>query len=665
MAPNNRHTDPLQESAYQQRSRALTLRRRQMQRRAQLMMSGLLVAFILLAAGGLWFLSIERRYQQRIYPNIFVLGVNVGGLQVSEAEQALQAHFRSFTEVPVVLNFEGKSWRVTGEDLGLRMHIEASVQQAYKIGRTHDMIGNMQTIWQTLQQSVSIPVTVVVDEHKAQASVARLSPVIDMPARDPRVHMEGTALAVQPGRDGRMLLVDETVARIRETLPLLSSQQVTLATRALVPRVSTAAIAAAHARVDTLVGQPVVIRVSDNEYTWNSDELARMVEIVQAQDATGDGYHIFLNPYQIEHRIEKIAQETQTIPVYPRLAWNGGDLKIIRQGSPGWRLNKHESRDVIVQSIDQGQRTIELKPRYVAIPVDNSNLNTLGIRELVSEGKSDFTGSAPYRVTNIQAGLALLDGVLIAPGEEFSFNDTVGAIDETNGFVKGYAIIQQRTQLEFGGGICQDSTTVFRAAFWAGLPITERWGHSFYISWYDKYGPTGMDSTIFTGGPDLKFINDTGHWLLMQTYANPKTGVASVKLYGTSTKRTVELVQQIYNRVPAPTQPIYVVDEEQPQGAVKQSDRARDGLTIDIQRTIIEADGTVREPDNYRTRFKPWPNIYVFNPKDFANGTPLIPMPPAQPNLNTPSLTPDGGVRYIAPDKTAPLAEAPQPPPTN
>lgn len=665
MAPNNRQTDPLNGSAYQQRSRALTLRRRQMQRRTQFMMSGLLVALILLAAGGLWFLSIERRYQERIYPNIFVLGVNVGGLQVAEAEQALQTHFRTFTNVPVVLNFEGKSWRVTGEELGLNMHIGDSVQQAYKIGRTHDMISNMQTIWQTLQRSVSIPVTVVVDEHKAQTSVARLSQVIDTPARDPHVHMEGTTLAVQPGHNGRMLLVDETVARIRETLPLLSSQQITLATRALSPRVSDAALSAAQARVNQLVGQPVVIQVSGKEYTWNSDELARMIEIVQTQDAPGDGYHIFLNPYQIEHRVEVIAQETQMIPVYPRVAWNGGNLKITRQGSPGWRLNKHEGRDVIVQSIDQGQRTIELKPRYVAIPVDDSNINALGIRELISEGKSDFTGSAPYRVTNIQAGLALLDGVLIAPGEEFSFNDTVGAIDESNGFVKGYAIIQQRTQLEFGGGICQDSTTVFRAAFWAGLPITERWGHSFYISWYDKYGPTGMDATIFTGGPDFKFLNDTGHWILMQTSANPKTGVAAVRLYGTSPQRRVELVQQIYDRVPAPAQPIYVVDAEQPQGAVKQSDRARDGLTIDIQRTIVDADGTVHQPDKYRTRFKPWPNIYVFNPKDFANGKPLIPMPPVGPNLNTPSLTPDGGIRYIAPDKTAPLAEAPQPPPTN
>jgi vancomycin resistance protein YoaR len=222
--------------------------------------------------------------------------------------------------------------------------------------------------------------------------------------------------------------------------------------------------------------------------------------------------------------------------------------------------------------------------------------------------------------------------------------------------VEGYAIISNRTQLEFGGGICQDSTTLFRAAFWAGLPITERWGHSFYISWYDKYGPTGMDSTIFTGGPDLKFVNDTGNWILMQTESNAKTGIASIKFYGTSTNRKVELIHFIHNRSPAPVDPVYVSDEEQPAGTVKQSDRARDGLSIEIRRKITNPDGTVRPEDVFLTRFQPWPNIFVLNPQDMAGGQPTIDMPPPQPNLWTPSLTPTEGVRYIAPDT---VAEAP------
>src|SRR5205085_12696831 len=174
-------------------------------------------------------------------------------------------------------------------------------------------------------------------------------------------------------------------------------------------------------------------------------------------------------------------------------------------------------------------------------------LPTLGIVGLVSEGKSSFVGSAAYRITNVKAGAARLDGVLIPPDAEFSFNTQLGAVDESNGFVQGYAVIGNRTQLEWGGGVCQDSTTVFRAAFWAGLPITERHAHPFYISWYNAFsfpdgqeGP-GMDATIYTGVQDLKFKNDTGHWLLMEAVADEENQVLTVRLYGTKPDRAVSI----------------------------------------------------------------------------------------------------------------------------
>ena len=644
-------------------SGALLSHRVRVRRQAQLMMNGLLVLLIAVAAGGIWFFTIERRYQARVYPNITILGVNIGGLSRDEATQALVDHLRPFRETPIVLNFEGRNWNVTGAELGMDVSYQSSIEQAFTIGRSHDMLTNMQTIWQVVKSGLEIPVTVVVDERTAQQSVSRVAPVINRSPSDPKVVLEGTAINFVGGSVGRILLIDETVARIREVLPLMAKQQpVALATRELPMNITQAAKDNAQKRLKTLVGQPFVVTVGENEYTWTSEELARMVEYVQADpQGNPNGYTLSLNPYLIERRIERIAEETQTKPVYPRVKWDSGVLSIIKAGVAGWRLNKQEARDLIRANIDNGVRSAVLVPRFVPIPVDATNLNTLGIVGLVSEGKSDFTGSAAYRVTNIQAGLAVLDGVLIPPGDEFSFNETIGAIDETQGFVEGYAIVQQRTQLEFGGGICQDSTTVFRAAFWAGLPITERWGHSFYISWYDKYGPTGMDSTIFTGGPDLKFLNDTGHWLLIQTTSDAKTGVASVKFYGTPTNRTVEMIQTISNRITAPIEPVYVTDEDQPVGAVKQSDRARDGITIDIARTIIDPDGKVRPPEVYRTRFKPWPNIYVFHPEDLENGIPKIEMPEPQGNLNTPGVTSASGVRFISASQTAPLEDAPKP----
>lgn len=655
-------TNDTSSTQYKQRPprRSITEQRRRIRRRSQIMMNSVLVVLILIAAGAVWFLSIERRYQSRIYPNITVLGVNVGGLSMGEAKQALEDHFRPFYETPVVLTFEDRSWGVTGAELGLSFNFDASLQQAYRIGRTRDMVVNMQTIRGVLQQGTEIPATLVIDERKAQESVSRLATVIDKPALDPRLQTTGTSLWVLPGQPGHMVLVDETVARIREVLPsLIANQPVTVATKSLAPRVSDQAIKDAQARFYQLIGQPVVLKVGNNEYMWGSDELARMVEVAQVTTESGaDRFELTLNPYMIESRISAIADQTSTPHVNPRLKWNNGDILVTDPGKPGWRVNPYEGRDLVIAGVNQSNRTIELLPRFVPVPINQSNVDTLGLVEMISEGKSDFTGSAPYRVTNIEVGLKRLDGILIAPGEEFSFNNAIGNIDAENGFVEGYAIIANRTQLEFGGGICQDSTTLFRAAFWAGLPITERWGHSFYISWYDKYGPTGMDSTIFTGGPDLKFVNDTGNWILMQAESNAKTGIASIKFYGTPTNRTVELTHNIYARAPAPVDPIYVADDEQPVGTIKHSDRARDGLSIEIRRTITNPDGTVRPQDIFLTQFKPWPNIFVLNPQDMANGQPIIEMPPAQPNLWTPSLTPGGGVRYIAPDTIAPVADA-------
>jgi hypothetical protein len=271
--------------------------------------------------------------------------------------------------------------------------------------------------------------------------------------------------------------------------------------------------------------------------------------------------------------------------------------------------------------------------------------------------------------------MKLLHGLLIPPGAEFSFNQNIGTIDAANGFVEGAAIVQNRTQQEFGGGICQDSTTLFRAAFWAGLPITERWGHSFYISWYDKYalGPEGngpgLDATIFTGGPDLKFVNDTGAWMLLQAWSNPKTGVAQVELYGTKVNRTVTLTQRVYDRKPAPTDPVFAADPEVAPGSFKHTDKARGGMTIDVYR-IVTVNGVQQEPELFRTRFRPWPNIYTFNPADLGpDGKPLIAMqdpnaPPApvDPNAQPAPAPTDPNAQPAPVDPNAQPAPAPTDP---
>src|SRR4029079_6082182 len=231
-------------------------------------------------------------------------------------------------------------------------------------------------------------------------------------------------------------------------------------------------------------------------------------------------------------------------------------------------------------------RDVELPGEELTPQVTAKKLPSLGVVELVGQGTTSYPGSAQYRITNIKAGARRMNGVLIAPSEEFSFNTQLGDVDEKKGFVQGYAVIGNHTQLEWGGGVCQDSTTVFRAAFWAGLPITERHAHPFYISWYDDFsfpnesGP-GLDATIYTGVSDLKFMNDTGHWLLMEAVADEAAHVLMCWLYVTKPNRSVSVRgPDVGNVVPPPDEPVIVTDSSVPAGTVRQTDTARRGMDI-------------------------------------------------------------------------------------
>jgi vancomycin resistance protein YoaR len=615
-----------------------------------------LIAVLLAAGGGLYYL--DRSYQGKIYPNVTVQGQPVGELTPQAAEDALRAQYTDFLRQPVLLTFGDHVWRPTPAEVGVAFDFKGASDQAYRAGRGNGLIENIQAVAAIWQNGLDLPLRVTFDQGAMQRYVAGLRADLESGPVDAQLRLDGPSVRTQPAHTGRQVLVDETVQDLTAALMTFKPGAVALRTRELPPRLGDANVALARAQIEGLLQGPLTLQVERKTYTWPPEEIALMLQIARVPEtAATDRISVAVDQYQVMRRIRAIADETGRGSVNPRVDWNNGDLKIIKPGKAGVRLDENAAQALIMASIGSADRLLELPVHDVAPQVTEANLHDLGINELVSVGTSDFSGSAPYRIHNVGAGMNILNGILLAPGEEFSFNQNIGSIDEKNGFVQGYAIIQNRTQLEFGGGICQDSTTMFRAAFWAGLPITERWGHSFYISWYDKYGlggygnGMGMDATIFTGGPDLKFVNDTGHWLLIQSWSNPKTGVAQVEFYGTKTDRQVLLSQKVYDRLPAIGKPVYVADPKQPRGTIKQTDTARGGMTIDVYRTIIE-NGVRQKPELFRTKFKPWANIYAVNPADMGpDGRPAL-QPPAEQPAPAPTPAP-------APEQPTP-APAPQ-----
>lgn len=596
-------------------------------------------------AGGIT--SVYRSYEGRIYPNVSIQGIAVGEMTPEQAESALRLRYAAFLRQPVVITYGDRQWTPTLDELGMTFDFRGAVDAAYNAGRGRGVVDDVRELAAIWQHGLDVPLHVSYDETRAQAYLTQLAREIERAPADAQVRLDGAQIAIVGAVIGRQVLVDATLAHVSQQLQAFVPATIPLQTREIPPRLDDATVAAARAQIETILQGPLTLRVGKNEYEWTVADLADMIIINRVPSAEGDRIAVTLDQDMIARRIRQIADETEKPGTRPRVAWNNGDLKIIKPGKPGLRLDEVRARDMVIAAVMGRDRTLELPMVPTDPPVTEANLHQLGIRELVSIGKSDFTGSAAYRIHNIGVGMQLLNGLLIAPGEEFSFNKNIGQINAANGFVEGAAIIQNRTQQEFGGGICQDSTTLFRAAFWAGLPITERWGHSFYISWYDKYalGPRGngpgLDATIFTGGPDLKFINDTGAWLLIQAWSNPKTGVAQIELYGTKPNRTVDLTHKVYDHTPAPSEPVFVADPKVPRGTIKHTDKARGGMTIDVYRLVVE-NGAPRPPELFRTRFHPWPNIYTLNPADIGpDGKPLIPFPQGDQPAPTPAPPPE------------------------
>jgi hypothetical protein len=234
--------------------------------------------------------------------------------------------------------------------------------------------------------------------------------------------------------------------------------------------------------------------------------------------------------------------------------------------------------------------------------------------QLISEGVSNFAYSPNNRVINIKLMAKKLNGVVVPDGATFSFNDVMGDVGPNAGWAEGLVIVGGETDPGLGGGICQVSTTAFRAAFWAGMPIPERHDHSYPVPYYTQGGaPEGFDATVWSPTLDFKFQNDTGAPLTITTRVDTATSQLYVDFYGKPVNRAVDMLGPVIsNRKPALPDK-YVVDPKLKPGQTDQTDYAHDGFDVSLKRTITTPDGQVKT-DSFPSHYVPWRNIYHVAP---------------------------------------------------
>jgi len=182
-----------------------------------------------------------------------------------------------------------------------------------------------------------------------------------------------------------------------------------------------------------------------------------------------------------------------------------------------------------------------------------------------------------------------------------------------------------------GGGVCQVSTTLFRAAFWTGLPIVERAPHGYRVAYYEQGAAAGLDATVFQPSPDLKFLNDTGAWLLVETSSDPRKATVTFRLLGSKPDREVRMEGPTITNIVPPPAPRIEIDPSLPPGATNKIELERSGATVSLTR-IVTREG-VETADVFASKYRPTGALTAISPAEAAAAAPA---PAALPTAAAP-----------------------------
>lgn len=562
----------------------------------------------------------------KVFPGVTVAGVDISGLSPEDAAAKLSLNLIYPYSGRVVFRDGGQVWVATPAQLGMVFDPNATAQAAYRMGRSDNLLIRLNDQLNAAQVGIDIAPVMIFDQRIAYNYLQTLSAQIDRPVLEARLTINGTDVIAEPGQVGRSLMIDGTLVFLSAQLQTFRDGEVPLVIIETAPEVLDVTPQAELAR--RILSAPMVLTLPNAQPTdpgpWTLEpiEVAAMLKVERLSSAAGTEYQLAMDGRAMLERLQDIARRVDRDPQNARFIFNDNtrQLDLLAESTIGRKLLIEQSYARISQAVLSGQQNIELAVQLNDPDVrSDATAESLGIRELVISHTSHFRGSSAARMQNIQTAAARFHGVLVPPGAVFSMGQTLGDVTLDSGFAEALIIYGGRTIKGVGGGVCQVSTTLFRAAFFAGYPIVERYAHAYRVSYYEQNASgidpalAGLDATVYFPLVDFKFKNDTPYWLLMETYFNPKTQTLTWKFYSTNDGRSVQWGTSGLLNVQTAPEPAFQENPDLAKDQIKQVDWAADGANVEVWRRVFR-DGQVLYDSVFRTNYQPWRAIYEYGP---------------------------------------------------
>ncbi len=470
----------------------------------------------------------------RVAYGLSISGFNLGGSSLEQAGELFKNKIGQFQNTPIVFQYQGKYWRLTPEQMGFIFPIEDNMNQIFSYGKEDILLAGISQQVQSALIGQNLELQYDIDLQKFSQSLTVFSELEKKPINASLEYIASSdQFKVSPSNSGILINRDKLIEGVIDNFSDAHPVQLVLTDT---PAAITEQKADALTRKASELIQNAPVFLQSKESTWkiNKPELASWLDLALNENSQ---ISLSLNQAEIKNFLASAASAINSEPTNAQLKWKNDRIDFIVLARSGRKLNEETSIQKIKQGVLSGQKNIELAIDEIEPEVSNKNIDELGISNLLGRGESNFSGSTKNRIHNLTLGASKMNGLLVKPGEEFSFGQKIGAIDGQAGYLPELVIKNKQTIPEFGGGMCQVSTTLFRAALNSGLKITERHPHAYPVHYYD---PPGFDATVYPPSPDLKFVNDTPNNILLQSRVEGNKLI--FEIYGTADGRQAKIV---------------------------------------------------------------------------------------------------------------------------
>lgn len=501
----------------------------------------LFITFIVIAGIILGFFIFQISYKSKIYPRVTIADLNIGGLTMKNAQNLLEQKVNSLEKEELVVDYKDRSVKATLPILGLKINPNQNIKSAYSLGHTNNPARDFIDLIKSVGKNTVIVPKYEIEEEVLNSFLTANFGDLETKAINATLKYQDGDFTVVESKKGVVIDQASVKNQLKAIAEKFKNSNIGISLIEDQPEVREDETDVAYNQAHWLMDEGVGLTHNKSVWKVPEEKLANWIKFIPAEEERSSSNKVLgieIDKSKVKEYLQTLAKEIDQQPVNAQLkVGENGKVEVFALSQEGRELKIEESANLVSDKLVKNESQINLIVTVTQSEVTTDNIENLGITSLIAKGESNFKGSPKNRRHNISVGTAKFKGVLVKPGEDFSFNTILGDVDAANGYLPELVIKKGKTVPEYGGGICQVSTTVFRAALNAGLAITERKNHAYVVKYY---GTPGMDATIYPPHPDLRFKNDTPAHILIQPQI--KGDEITFEFYGTNDGRETKLI---------------------------------------------------------------------------------------------------------------------------